>query len=194
MLVDGSQPGSAVTVNANSILGGTGTVGAITAVGGTVAPGDPSSAPGTLTAASANFAAGGTLLLQVTNPGSPVAGVNFDRLNLGTGTLTTGATSALIVDLSGATTSGNVSGLVLNGGYAGTPTTTFTNFSAINNINSLIVSPAYATGSVNLNIASATTTTVVSSSSPTVVYGTSVTFTATVTSAAARRQVPSVHR
>ena len=46
--VDGSQPGSTVTVNSGSTLAGAGTAGAITSTGGTVSPGD--SGPGILNA------------------------------------------------------------------------------------------------------------------------------------------------
>ncbi|MFI5460266.1 MAG: beta strand repeat-containing protein [Isosphaerales bacterium] len=40
LLVNGSQPGSAVSVETGSTLGGTGTVGAVATTGGTVSPGD----------------------------------------------------------------------------------------------------------------------------------------------------------
>jgi trimeric autotransporter adhesin len=51
LLVDGSQSGSAVTVESGATLGGMGTVGTVTAMGATVSPGNP--APGILTDAGA---------------------------------------------------------------------------------------------------------------------------------------------
>ncbi len=47
LLVDGSQSGSAVTVESGATLGGMGTVGTVTAMGAAVSPGNP--APGILT-------------------------------------------------------------------------------------------------------------------------------------------------
>ena len=53
---------------------------------GTVSPGDPSinNGIGILTAASAAFNGGGTLVIQVA--GYATAGVNYDQLNLSSGT------------------------------------------------------------------------------------------------------------
>src|SRR4029077_21056204 len=41
LLVDGSQPGSTITVNSGSALGGIGTSGPMVVAGGRVNPGDP---------------------------------------------------------------------------------------------------------------------------------------------------------
>ena len=83
---------------ANSTLGGFGTVGAVMVAGGTVSPGDPTSNKGSLTAASADFSNGGTLLIQVS--GVTGAGNNYDQLKV-TNNLTLGGSSTLMVDEAG---------------------------------------------------------------------------------------------
>ena len=87
LLVNGSMPNSAMNVGTGATLGGVGTVGAITVGnGGTVSPGDtPGFLPppndlgdGILTAASANFSAGGTLAIQ--GQSNATVGATYDRL------------------------------------------------------------------------------------------------------------------
>ncbi len=59
LLVNGSQAGSAVSVNSGATLAGTGTVGAVTAVSGAhVAPGAGTGLPGTLTTTSVTLPSG----------------------------------------------------------------------------------------------------------------------------------------
>ncbi len=78
LLVDDSQPGSAVVVNAGGTLGGSGTVGAVTVnAGGTVSPGD---SPGVLTVhGGITFNPGSVLLAQINGP---AAGSGYDQLNV----------------------------------------------------------------------------------------------------------------
>jgi autotransporter-associated beta strand protein len=108
LLVDGSLPGTGVvTVDTGSVLGGNGTVGAVTVgQGGSVNPGDlPGFLPaphdrgdGTLTAASASFSGGGTLVVQAQTGATP--GATYDRLVVDRA-LTLGGTSHLTADLAG---------------------------------------------------------------------------------------------
>ncbi len=89
LLVEGSQPGSAVSVLSGSTLGGTGTVGAITTTGSVVSPGDNS--PGILNArgnVSFDSSSTFTVALNGATPGATA----YDQLNV------TGA-----VDLGGCT-------------------------------------------------------------------------------------------
>jgi hypothetical protein len=117
LIVNGIQPSSAVTVNAGGVLAGVGSVGAFVAKnGGTVEPGPLGSGIGTLTAASADFSQGGTLLIRIPDKGTP--GVNYDQFDV-TGTLTLGGTSALVLDVNGLTKRGNFSGIVLYGSVSG---------------------------------------------------------------------------
>jgi autotransporter-associated beta strand protein len=118
-----TTPG-AVNVASGGTLYGTGTVGALTVIG-TVQPGDPNNSftsvgIGTLTAASADFSAGGTLKVLIQGKSGAK---QFDVLNLGTGTLTLGGTSTLVGDLNGLSSSGNLSTvtytIVTSGGVTG---------------------------------------------------------------------------
>ena len=147
--VDGTQTASPVTVNAAgvvvngvgaAVLSGTGTVGAVTATnGGTVNPGDPATGIGILTASSLNLTQtsgkGGILEIEITGtfayPGT--AGVNYDQVNLGTGTLTLDATSTLTFDLNGLQQDVQPPGVavVLYGSLPGTQS--WSNVNAINN-------------------------------------------------------------
>ena len=106
LLVDGSQPNSAVTVNTSAILGGTGTTGTITTSGGTVNPGDPITSQATLNASATNLSSG-TLTIQLSGSNTSTGGnhLSADLLNLGSGILTLGGTSTLTLDLAGLTTS-----------------------------------------------------------------------------------------
>ena len=97
----------------NATLGGTGSVGAIVVNNsGTASPGDPgvNSGVGALTATSAIFNSGATLLIQATGT---TAGT-YDQLVLGAGSLT--ANSGAILSLTGALpTSGTAVGVVTYG-------------------------------------------------------------------------------
>jgi uncharacterized repeat protein (TIGR01451 family) len=73
LLVNGSQTGSAVSVQSGATLGGTGTVGTVTAVsGGHVAPGAGAGLPGILTATALSLPSGSTfnVALNGTTAGS----------------------------------------------------------------------------------------------------------------------------
>jgi autotransporter-associated beta strand protein len=142
----GSATGSgAVAVNTGGTLEGTGSVsGTVTASGGTVKPGF---SPGILTAGAANFSSGGTLRIQVSGYGA--AGTNYSQLNLGGGTLTAGGTSTLILDLSGLTTAGTATGIVLYGSVVGT----FTTVTVVNNPLNFDVTLSYTASSLNVTVA-----------------------------------------
>jgi fibronectin-binding autotransporter adhesin len=101
LLVNGSQPGSAVTLIGGT-LGGVGTVGPVTATGGTVSPGQ---SPGILS--SGNLALSGSSALSIELNGT-TPGTQYDQLNV------TGA-----VNLSGAPLSATI-------GFAANPGTSFT--------------------------------------------------------------------
>ncbi len=88
LLVDGSQPASAVSVASGGTLGGTGTVGAVTTTGGTISPGD--NGPGILNV-SGNVTLDPTATFAVALNG-PAQGTGYGQLNA-TGT----------VDLAGST-------------------------------------------------------------------------------------------
>src|SRR5207247_1242804 len=88
LIVNGSQPGSTVTVNANATLGGSGVVGPITVnAGGTLSPG---SSPGILSSGNVALSSGSTFKVEL-NGASPGSG--YDQLavtgmvNLGGSTL-----------------------------------------------------------------------------------------------------------
>jgi autotransporter-associated beta strand protein len=139
--VDGSQPGSAVTVSTGGVLAGTGTVGVIRANGGTVSPG-PVGGIGILHAASANFSDGGILDIQV--PAYGIPGVNYDQLQL-TGSLTLGGTSTMILDVNGLTSAGMASSIVTFAAASGT----FSTVTLINNTSNLAASLTYNTTSID---------------------------------------------
>ncbi|MFH0938709.1 MAG: autotransporter-associated beta strand repeat-containing protein [Planctomycetota bacterium] len=122
LLVNGSLAAGAgaTTVADGATLGGTGTVRAISvASNGTVSPGNPivSGGIGTLTAASANFSAGGTLLLQVNSLAS------FDRLAM-TGALTLDGGSILKL-ASVPTVSGTITSVITFGSLQPTTSAKF---------------------------------------------------------------------
>ena len=117
LIVNGSQPASTITVSPGGTLGGTGSVGPIVVKGGTVEPGPQSgSTGGKLTAASADFSQGGTLLIRL--PAKGTAGVDYDQLAV-TGALTLGGTSNLQLDLNLLTSKANFPGIVLYGSVSG---------------------------------------------------------------------------
>src|SRR5262249_53350724 len=76
LLVNGSQPGSAVRLNAGGPLGGSGTVGAINVTGGTLSPG---SSPGILSGGNLTLDAASTLHAEVNGP---TAGSNYDQVKV----------------------------------------------------------------------------------------------------------------
>jgi len=81
LLVNGSQPGSAVSVDSGSTLGGNGTVGAVATTGGTVSPGD---GPGILNV-HGNVTLDPSSTFAVALDG-PTPGTGYDQLNV-TGTV-----------------------------------------------------------------------------------------------------------
>ena len=83
LFVNGSQPGSSVTVNSGATLGGTGTVGATTVTGSMLSPGV--NGPGQLSTGNLTLDAASTLILDLA--GSTQAG--SDSLNV-TGTVNLG--------------------------------------------------------------------------------------------------------
>jgi len=99
LIVTGSIANSAVAVNVNSTLAGTGTTGAITVFSNTgiVAPGIPGGAIGTLNAPSADFGTNNGVL-QIRIPNNTTA----DSLAL-TGGATLGGACSLVIDLNGYT-------------------------------------------------------------------------------------------
>jgi autotransporter-associated beta strand protein len=149
LLVNGSQPAVPVTLIGGT-LGGTGSVGPITTLtGGVVNPGSPAATRGILSAAGADFSSGGNLRIEVA--GLTTAGVDYDRLNLGGGTLTVGGNSRLTVDLAGLASPGRVNGVVLYGNRAGT-IPTFNTLEVVNNPNNFLVVPEYTANALNLII------------------------------------------
>ncbi len=175
LLVDGIA--GSVTVDSGGTLGGTGTVGALSVSGGTVDPGDPAGSPGTLSAASADFSNGGTLLVQLASL-SPTP--SFNQLNV-SGVVTLGGTSALTLDLNGTTTPGTANAIL----SAGSLTGSFSTIASSDNPASLqpsVFPDASNSNQLDLTFLYATSTGVTSSSTNNIAtYGDTVTFTATVT-------------
>jgi autotransporter-associated beta strand protein len=113
LIVNGSQPSSAVTVQ-TGILAGTGSVGAVVIQsGGIVEPGPLNGGVGTLTASSADFSQGGELLIRIPSLAS------FDQLNV-SGAFTLGGTSTLVIDVQDLTTKGKATGIISFGSVSGT--------------------------------------------------------------------------
>src|SRR5262249_28823341 len=77
LTIDGSQPGSAISVNAGGNLGGSGTVGAVTVTGGAIAPGSGATT-GILTV-NGNVTLDGASSFNVGLNGT-VAGQSYDQL------------------------------------------------------------------------------------------------------------------
>jgi autotransporter-associated beta strand protein len=143
LVVNGSQPGSAVTVNAGSTLAGVGSVGALTIIGGTVIPG-PVGGIGTLSAASADFSNAGTLLIRVPAYGPP--GKKYDQLHIA-GQITLGGASTLILDVNGLSKAGTAFAIVVFGSQSGV----FTTVTLINNSANLTVALNYRTSPAELD-------------------------------------------
>ncbi len=178
LLVDGSQPGSAVTVGAGGTLGGTGTTGTVTAAGGLVSPGDPIVSKGTLTS-SATSLAGGSLTVQISGANSPLLGnsLTYDVLNLGASTLTLNSSSTLTLDLNGLTTStGGPITIIQDAATVGSFSAN--NITVLNNPNNLQVSVTNSAAGVTVNLVGAATSFLVSAASP---QGAGNAFNATVT-------------
>ena len=76
LIINGYQPQSAVAIFAPGTLGGSGTVGTITTSGGNVAPG---SSPGILSCSNVTLNATAAFKVELNGP---VAGVNYDQLNV----------------------------------------------------------------------------------------------------------------
>jgi autotransporter-associated beta strand protein len=143
LVVSGTQASSTITVNAGGLLAGTGSVKALVVNGGgTVAPGTLNGAVGVLTATSANFSGGGTLLIHIPAYGTP--GVNYDQLSV-TGTLTLGGASKLTLDLKGLPGPGTAPGIVLYASHVGT----FTTKKLINNPHNLGLALTYGLTSLD---------------------------------------------
>ncbi len=180
LLVNGSQPGSALTVNSGATLGGTnGKIGAVSVPGGTVSPGAASAGSGILNSGNVNFSS--TAALNVDLDGT-IAGTGYDQLNV-TGTVNLGTSTKLNV--------------TLGTGFTPVPGNTFTIIQSSSAISGTFTSLAegtlfsangqffqisYKNDDVSLTCIAVTTTAVSSSLNPSV-YGQSVTFTATVSDA-----------
>ena len=142
LIVNGSIL-SSVIVSTGATLGGTGSVG-ILSVSGIINPGSPIGSVGTLTAASANFSAGGKLNVNVTGG---VGNVTRDQLVL-TGALTLGGTSGVILDFNGLT----VPNAVVPYFTFASRTGQFSSGSILNNPNGYQPLNTYAATSVSLTV------------------------------------------
>jgi hypothetical protein len=100
---------------------------------------------GILTAASADFSGGGTLLIHIPAYGTP--GINYDQFNV-TGALTLGGTSTLTLDVKGLPGPGTASGIVLYTSHTGT----FTNKKLINNPHNLNLALTYGLTSLDADL------------------------------------------
>lgn len=76
LLINGTQPASAVTVKAGGTLGGSGVTGLVTAQGGTISPGN---SPGQLTSGSASLLTNSILEIELNGL---LPGTNCDQLNV----------------------------------------------------------------------------------------------------------------
>jgi autotransporter-associated beta strand protein len=149
LFVNGTDSSSPAEVS-GGVLGGTGSFGYLSASnGGEVDPGSSARAIGTMTAAGANFSDGGALRLQIA--GFTTAGTDYDRLDLGSNQLTLGETSRLIIDLSGLTSTGTASGVVLYGSRAGS-FPLFDELTIVNNPYNFSVTLVYNADSIDVII------------------------------------------
>lgn len=158
LLLDGLQLGPAA-VTGQGTLGGTGfatviaagseTVAGVGLVSGTVNPGSPASGKGVLSALAASFGTGGTLRLQVSGYGG--AGVDYDRLDLGSGVLIVGGSSRLTLDLAGLSSSGTVGGAIRYGSLIGN-VPQFSQVTLINNPNNYQMALQYGDEGLDLVI------------------------------------------
>src|SRR5262249_46773422 len=88
LVVTGALPNTSVGV-AGATLSGTGVTGPLAfAPGAADTPGNPGNTRGIQSAATANFSEGGNLTVQVSGFSTP--GVDYDRLDLGSGALLVG--------------------------------------------------------------------------------------------------------
>ena len=144
LLVDGSQPNSAVLVNSSGTLGGTGTIGSITTAGGTVNPGDPAGSSASLSTGPINLSSGVGVTLEIPNyTGAGATG--YDQINLA-GELTLGGSSTLTLDLSGLTTTGTASNVITYSSEVGT----FSTINTINNVDNLVPIVTYGATSISI--------------------------------------------
>ncbi len=151
--VNGAQPGSAVGV-VNGTLQGGGSLGFVT-VGalGSDSAGPIGNGGGVQSATGANFSEGGNLTVQVmayVNPGS-----DFGSLNLGSGPLVVGGSSAapstITLDLNNLTVTGQANGVAQFGTAYGT-STTFSELRIRNNPSDFAANLSYPGGEVNVII------------------------------------------
>ena len=158
LLVDGSQPASAVTVN-GGILGGIGTTGPVTGVGGAIDPGDPVLAKAALATGPTNISSGGSYTLQI--PSYVNAGVGYDQVNIA-GALTLGGSSTLTVDLTGLSTTGTATNVFTYTSRIGT----FATVNPINNPFNLTPVVLYGPTSISITFVSANAATHFTVSAP----------------------------
>ena len=172
LLVNGTLPGSAVTVNAGATLGGTGIVGTITIHGGIVSPGI--SGAGVLNASSALFDTSSRYRVDL-NGTTPGIGVNrYDQLAL-TGNVNLGnATLEVLVGFASAV--GDQFTILKT---AGVLTGSFGQGSSIF-VNGVAFSITYTANTVVLTHVKLGSITTLTASAPTTEYGQVVNFTATV--------------
>jgi autotransporter-associated beta strand protein len=173
LLINGSQPGSNVTVNSGAVLGGAGTVGTITAAG-TLSPGGPQGT-GALQSGNVVLAAGATVAVMVNGN---MAGTGYDQLNV-TGAVDLSANPNLNLTMLFGASTGDTFTIItaangLTGMFAGLPD------------NSLITANGqtfrinYSGNAATLTRTASGTTTVVTSSVNPSVFGQPITFTSTV--------------
>lgn len=112
LIVNGNSGSSNFTVRSGANLGGSGTVGNLTIQSGaTLAPGN---SPGILNSGTLNLNSGATMAMEITgNTASPVAGTNYDQINVTGGVILGGELS---LSLTGYTNAGGVFFLVNNDG------------------------------------------------------------------------------
>jgi fibronectin-binding autotransporter adhesin len=113
LIVNGNSGSSNFTVRSGASLGGTGTVGNLTIQsGGTLAPGN---SPGILNTGTFNLNSGSTLAMELTgNTATPVAGTNYDQINVTGGVILGGELSLSLTGYTNVT--GSVFFLVNNDG------------------------------------------------------------------------------
>jgi len=184
LLINGSQPNNAISVDAGAALGGTGTVGAVTVTGGALDPGSPTG-PGTLTV-DGNVTLDSSSSVNVELNGA-TPGQGYDQL------VVNGS-----IDLAGSTLNATLN-------YASIVGTAFTiihstgglngTFNGLSNGSTFSFSGksfeiSYTATDVVLKQVTAATLTAMTSSVNNGVFGQAVTFTATVTPVAPNTGVP----
>ena len=182
LLINGTQPGSNVTVNSGATLGGSGAVGTLT-TSGEISPGGPG--PGMLRSGNAVFNPGSSLVVQFlgTTPGT-----GFGQLRV-TGTTDLSGSPTLMVTLgSFIPTVGSIfTPLTSTGSITGA-------FSGLADGSTLTVSGRiftvnYQANAVTLTAGTENTQTFVTSSANPSPFGQAVTFTATVTPLVGQRML-----